>query len=125
MVYSHIESCVFINTIVLLYTDDQFVYSASSDLNFWNHSDFIRIPVIARAVRVCRDIGPTKVQTMSSTVPLLMRVIANSVTCATRAGLIIKETMKTGNLNIVEKASVASVGSLLSSYCTSTPVTIA
>lgn len=43
---------------------------------------------------------------MSSTVPLLMRVIANSVTCATRAGLIIKETMKTGNLNIVEKVGV-------------------
>jgi len=40
---------------------------------------------------------------MASTVPLLMRVIANSVTCAARAGIIIKETMKTGNLNIIEK----------------------
>lgn len=38
-----------------------------------------------------------------SSMPLLMRVIANSVTCASRAGSIIKETMKTGNLNIIEK----------------------
>lgn len=40
---------------------------------------------------------------MASTPPLLLRVLASSVTCATRAGLIIKETMKTGNLNIIDK----------------------
>ena len=42
---------------------------------------------------------------MSQTGPLLMRVIASSVTCAAKAGLIIKETLKTGNLNIVDKVS--------------------
>ena len=40
---------------------------------------------------------------MASNAPLLMRVVSLSVSCASRAGLIIKETMKTGNLNIIDK----------------------
>lgn len=40
---------------------------------------------------------------MSQAAPLLMRLIASSVSCATKAGMIIKETMKTGNLNIIDK----------------------
>lgn len=40
---------------------------------------------------------------MSQSVPLLLRVVASSVSAATRAGKIIRDVMTKGELNIVEK----------------------
>lgn len=42
---------------------------------------------------------------MASTVPLIVRVLASSVSVANRAGKIVRDVMSKGELGIVEKVS--------------------
>lgn len=43
--------------------------------------------------------------TMAQNVPLILRLMASSVTAATRAGKIIKDVMSKGELGIIDKVS--------------------
>lgn len=49
---------------------------------------------------------------MAQSTPLILRLLASSVTAASRAGKIIKDVMSKGELGIVEKVSIFQIAFL-------------
>lgn len=48
-------------------------------------------------------------KTMAQNVPLILRLLASSVTAAARAGKIIKDVMSKGELGIIDKVTTSKV----------------